>query len=166
MPLRLRTRSSLVACVLLLALAAGSRIPIPARLTPVAGPEPLRRTVVGPAPVLVENGGEREGLEREVRVRWLDSRHRAAPGVDWRAIEAANLEANLNRVALRRGAQPVWRERGPVNQTGATAFTAVAPDGKTLLLATSQGGSSAARRVPRAGNATPTASAASSAASR
>lgn len=149
MSLRLKTRSPatlrrvvLAAGALLLALAAGGprppvpAPPIPAQLTSIADRPPAH----GPAPVRREDEGEREGLERELLERWLDSRHRAAPGVDWRAIEAANLEANLAFAAARRGPQPVWRERGPMNQTGATAVAALAPDGKTLLLATSQGG--------------------------
>jgi len=151
MSLPLRTRSSLAAGALLLALAAdhSSIVPtpgVPARLTPIVD----RQTVVGPAPVRVQDYGERESVEREVRARWLESRHRAAPGFDWREIEAANLQSNLRRVALRRGAQPLWRERGPVNQTGATAFTVVAPDGKTLLVATGQGGVFSG--LPGAGN--------------
>lgn len=84
--------------------------------------------------------GEEAGFDREYRYRWLESRHRTAPGVDWREIEATNLLANLSFSEKRAGPKPVWRERGPFNQTGAIAFTVVAPDGKTLYLATSQGG--------------------------
>lgn len=83
-----------------------------------------------------EQEGERERLER-----WIESRHRTAPGIDWVAIEAANRQAALARMALKaRGPQPVWHERGPVNLAGATALTAVRPDGRTLLVASIRGG--------------------------
>lgn len=79
--------------------------------------------------------------ERERLARWIESRHRAAPGIDWAAIEAANLQAALARLAVKaRGSQPVWHERGPVNMAGATALTALRPDGKTLLVASLLGG--------------------------
>lgn len=128
------------------ALAAGALL-----LTLTAGSAPPREILVHgqrlPAPGLppTRGGGDEEGggSERESLVRWIESRHRTAPGVDWRAIEARNLQASLAYAAALEkagGARPVWHERGPLNQTGATAFTAVAPDGKTLLVATSQGG--------------------------
>ncbi|HEY2294874.1 MAG TPA: hypothetical protein VGM86_29575 [Thermoanaerobaculia bacterium] len=81
--------------------------------------------------------------ERELFDRWMERRHRAAPGYDWRAIEAANLREALARAALAEkagAAAKAWHERGPVNQTGATAAAVLRPDGKTLLLATSQAG--------------------------
>jgi photosystem II stability/assembly factor-like uncharacterized protein len=131
---------------LLLALAAGSARH-PGRSAPpshgflVHG----RRLAFGLPPTRGAEDDETGGSRRERLVRWIESRHRAAPGFDWAAIEAANLQANLRLVAARaaekaRGGQGVWHERGPVNQTGATALAAVRPDGKTLLVATSQGG--------------------------
>ena len=88
---------------------------------------------------------EEEGSNRERLLRWLESRHRAAPGYDWHAIEAENLRASLAFIAKQdaekaRAAKPVWHERGPVNQTGATALVAFRPDGKTTLVGTSQAG--------------------------
>jgi photosystem II stability/assembly factor-like uncharacterized protein len=81
------------------------------------------------------------GSERERLARWIESRHRAAPGVDWSVIEAANLRAARARLTAKaRGPQPVWHERGPINMTGATAFTALRPDGRTLLVASLSGG--------------------------
>jgi hypothetical protein len=86
-----------------------------------------------------EIGGGDERRER--LMRWIESRHRAAPGFDWHAIEAANLQAALARVAAKaRGPQPVWHERGPLNMTGSTVVTAIRPDGKTLLVGSSLGG--------------------------
>lgn len=89
--------------------------------------------------------GEKEepdgGSERERLDRWIESLHRTAPGIDWAAIEAANLQAALARRAEKaRGPQPVWHERGPVNMAGITAHTAVRPDGRTLLVASGMGG--------------------------
>lgn len=133
------SRAALAAGALLLScLAIGGHPPVPARPT---SPAPLRAPLLGPAPARPAESFESEGLEREHRVRWFESRHRTAPGVDWRAIEARNLQANLALAKARpRGPRLVWRERGPFNQTGATVVTAVAPDGRTLLVATSQGG--------------------------
>ncbi len=100
-----------------------------------------QRLAPGLPPVRGEEASAAGSLERERLVQWIESRHRAAPGVDWRAIEAENLLANLDRVTkMAKAVQPVWRERGPLNQTGATAFTVLQPDGRSLLIATSQGG--------------------------
>lgn len=99
MPLRLRIRSFLAAGALLLALMAGGGRPyVPSQPDSITGRELLR-----PAPVRreSEDRGEREGLERELLEQWLESRHRTAPGVDWRAIEEE--EANLRSP---RGAAP------------------------------------------------------------
>ena len=140
-------KSVFVAAALLLALTAGSArhsfpshpTPDPSRPSVVHG----RRLTAGLPPVFGED--EEEGSNRERLLRWIESRHRAAPGYDWRAIEAANLRASLAFIAKQdaekaRAAKPVWHERGPVNQTGATALVAFRPDGKTLLVGTSQAG--------------------------
>ncbi len=140
-PGSLLLRSALAAVALLLTLTAGSAPrPAPPREILVHG---HRLLAPGLPPARGGEDEEAAGSERESLVRWIDSRHRAAPGVDWRAIEAQNLQASLAYAAALEkagGAKPVWHERGPVNQTGATAFTAVTADGKTLLVATSQGG--------------------------
>ncbi|HEY4593750.1 MAG TPA: hypothetical protein VIJ61_15145, partial [Thermoanaerobaculia bacterium] len=94
-----------------------------------------------PPPTRGEEEDRDGGSERERLERWIESRHRAAPGVDWHAIEAANRQAALARMAAHaRGPQPVWHERGPVNMAGATSFTAVRPDGRTVLIGTLEGG--------------------------
>ena len=116
-------RTALAALTLLLAVAAGT-----SPRFPFLGPRPAR-------------GGEAD--EGELFDRWMERRHRAAPGYDWHAIEAANLRESLARIALAEkagGAKPVWHERGPVNQTGATALAALRPDGRPFLLAASQAG--------------------------
>jgi hypothetical protein len=140
-------KSVFAAAALLLALTAGSaRHSFPAH----PAPDPSRPSVVhgrwltaGLPPTRGEE--EEEGSNRERLLRWIESRHRAAPGYDWRAIEAENLRASLAFIAEKdaqkaRAAKPVWHERGPVNQTGATAFVAFRPDGKTTLVGTSQAG--------------------------
>ncbi|HEY2290194.1 MAG TPA: hypothetical protein VGM86_05765 [Thermoanaerobaculia bacterium] len=136
-------KAALVGPVLLLALWTDNGRP------PAAGSERLREVRVhghrlDPGwrpPAFGEEEDRDGGSERERLDRWIESRHRAAPGVDWHAIEAANLRAALARMAApARGPQPVWHERGPVNMAGATAFTAVRPDGRTLLVASLRGG--------------------------
>jgi photosystem II stability/assembly factor-like uncharacterized protein len=138
------TGSVFIAAALLALSASSAHSPVPP-----ANSHPFlvhgQRLALGLPPVRGEEAGETEGRERERLIQWLESRHRAAPGVDWQAIEAANLLANLSRVAdlartSAKAVQPTWRERGPLNQTGATALTAIQPDGKSLLIATSQGG--------------------------
>ena len=58
-----------------------------------------RRLAPGMLPLPRGEEEEREGgSERERLVQWIESRHRAAPGVDWHAIEAANLQASLARI--------------------------------------------------------------------
>jgi hypothetical protein len=132
--------------VLLLALTAGGghfagRSAAPLRTVVVHG----HRLAFGLPPAAGDEDGDGGGSRRERLARWIARRHRAAPGYDWHAIEAANLQAALARVAAMDfdkagAAKPVWHERGPVNQTGATALVALAPDNRTLLVATSQGG--------------------------
>ncbi len=79
------------------------------------------------------------------RAAWIESMHRAAPGVDWREIERENRRrsvANLEEAAANATASSgVWQQRGPTNQTGRTFVTAVARDGVTLLVGSGdQGG--------------------------
>jgi xyloglucan-specific exo-beta-1,4-glucanase len=110
-------------------------------LIPITGVrhQPLKP---GPPPTRGEVGEDEEG-NKERLLEWIESRHRARPGVDWHAIESANLQASFAYAAAlekARGGKPVWRERGPVNQTGATSRAVLASDGKTLLVGTSQGG--------------------------
>lgn len=131
-------RTAFVPLALLLALAAGSS---PHR----SGPSMPLFQDPGSAPGLRPASGEQgeggEADKREVFDRWMERRHRAAPGYDWHAIEAANLLDSLARVsALEKAGGSPWRERGPANQTGATAYVALRPDGKTFLLATAWAG--------------------------
>jgi hypothetical protein len=140
-------KSFCAAAALLLALAAGSaRHSFPSHSPPGSSRPSVvhgRWLTAGLPPTRGEE--EDEGSNRERLLRWLESRHRAAPGYDWHAIEAENLRASLAFIAKQdaekaRAAKPVWHERGPVNQTGATALVAFRPDGKTTLVGTSQAG--------------------------
>lgn len=141
-------KSILMGAALLLLLSAQSGLP-PAGDPGPSKSENLREVRVqgrrwGPGllPPIRGEEKEQEGeSERERLARWIESRHRTAPGIDWVAIEAANLQANLARLAVKaRGPQPMWHERGPVNMAGATALTALRPDGRTLLVASLLGG--------------------------
>lgn len=76
--------------------------------------------------------------ERE-REAWIESMHRAAPGVNWREIERENRQRSVARLAAAGAAGTsaptgVWQQRGPTNQTGRTFVTSVATDGDTLLI--------------------------------
>lgn len=137
-------RTACTAALLLLALAPGSVPP-----APPAGNESATLRVHGQRlrpglPPIRGEAGEAEGLEeRERLARWIESRHRAAPGYDWHAIEAENLQRSLayvSALAKARAPKPVWHERGPVNVAGATGLATLTTDGKSLLVATSQGG--------------------------
>lgn len=85
---------------------------------------------------------EAEGGSIRERQAWIESMHRAAPGVNWRAIEKENHLINLARQAEAASrsavtASPaggVWLQRGPTNQTGRTWVTAVTSDNSTLLV--------------------------------
>jgi len=71
---------------------------------------------------------------RRGRERWIEELHRAAPGVDWRAIEARNREAERERRnELRRSGsyapgQAHWEEVGSRNQAGHTRCAALGPE--------------------------------------
>jgi len=81
-----------------------------------------------------------DGSEREA---WIESMHRAAPGVNWREIERENRRRSVARLAKTAASAPsgVWQQRGPTNVTGRTFVTAVAGDGDTLLMGSGdQGG--------------------------
>ena len=79
------------------------------------------------------------------RAAWIESMHRAAPGVNWREIERENRRRNVADLveadATAAAPSGVWQQRGPTNQTGRTFVTAVARDGVTLLVGSGdQGG--------------------------
>jgi photosystem II stability/assembly factor-like uncharacterized protein len=85
--------------------------------------------------------GDDSDFDRQ-RLEWIESMHRAAPGVDWRRIEKENLERSrtaLKEAVSRSGANAattdgVWLQRGPTTQTGKTWVTAITSDGSTVLV--------------------------------
>ncbi len=84
------------------------------------------------------------------RLRWLEQLHRSAPGVDWRAIEGQNREAErLRRNALATGMLTppptgwTWEEVGSRNQAGHTRCAAYGPErpgGRRLYVGSANGG--------------------------
>ena len=116
----------LLCTALLLALGTGcasSRQPI---AVPTPPPQPAPPSA-SPRPE-----GDRE------REAWIESMHRAAPGVSWREIERENRRRSASRLAQAAAgaAAPtgVWQQRGPTNLTGRTNVTVGAGDGDTLLV--------------------------------
>ncbi|MBD3301547.1 MAG: T9SS type A sorting domain-containing protein [Candidatus Eisenbacteria bacterium] len=77
------------------------------------------------------------------RQEWIDSLHRTAPGVDWRAIENANRAAHaLERQALvEQGIRTDdWTEIGSANLAGRTHATAYSPDENMIYVGSNLGG--------------------------
>ncbi len=92
----------------------------------------------------------REEMQRE-REAWMAERHRAAPGVDWRAIEEQNARAEMLRrsAPLEGPMAPVggfWSEVGSRNQAGRMhcavlgPVRADAPEGRFLYAGSNLGG--------------------------
>jgi len=92
-----------------------------------------------------DNQGEREA--------WIESMHRAAPGVDWRAIEAENGRAASERKQSSRMQRAVttgeWSEVGSKNQAGNIVTSVRSADGNTLYLGSALGG---VHKGPASGN--------------
>ncbi|HED66283.1 MAG TPA: hypothetical protein ENJ09_12100 [Planctomycetes bacterium] len=112
--------------------------------------QPARSLELGAGPPPTENwlDPDAEAREKAERKAWIAARHRAVPGVDWRAVEAENRRAEIakrNRIgqAILRGA-PVpaspWVERGSENQAGRMYVAALSPDGTTLFAGSAAGG--------------------------
>ncbi len=102
-----------------------------------------------PSPTeIVQWKQDRKEFKRE-REEWLESLHYAAPGTDWKAIEASNRLNNIQRrqeldAAQSRGAAPVrgtqWNEVGSNNQAGRTRWSAWSPDDDILYVGSDNGG--------------------------
>lgn len=96
-----------------------------------------------PRPTTVPEEQE-EGEREQGFDEWVDTVHRAPPGVDWRAIEADNVRtliAKRNTFGGRRAA-PVgqWVERGSDNQAGSIFTVRRSLDGTHLVAGASAGG--------------------------
>lgn len=78
------------------------------------------------------------------RAEWIEQRHRAAPGVDWRAIEEENrLAAMARRQEALRSRAPTagaWSELGSRNLAGSTFVAAPSGNGAELYVGTALGG--------------------------
>lgn len=89
-----------------------------------------------------------ESMQRQSdRERWIEEMHRTAPGVDWRAIERRNQEAQLDkRNRMASGMLPAgshsWEEVGSRNQAGHTRCAALGASrsGERFLYVGSAGG--------------------------
>ena len=102
-------------------------------------PAPLPR----PAPTehLLEHGAE--AANKDARRAWMEAMHRAAPEVDWRAIERANglrEQDRRNLLANAPAMAQLWTEVGSSNQAGRMQCAAIGPDGQTLYAGSALGG--------------------------
>lgn len=139
--MRTRTPSALVLCVGLLLLGA-------------CGAEDDGRLLMDPAvaarslpPPTEHRLGE--GVERDnksARKRWFQELHRAAPGVDWKAIERDNglVEMARRNSLAASGVQLLssgpWSEVGSKNQAGRMMCATLSPDGSKVYAGSALGG--------------------------
>ena len=97
---------------------------------------------VGPPPTEIASEGEDEGSDQGAsRERWIEAMHLAAPGIEWRRIEAANASAEAARLAKRGtltaakggldsiapGLYGKWSEVGSRNLAGSVIATTYDP---------------------------------------
>lgn len=102
---------------------------------------------------------EPEGDFDRQREEWIESMHRAAPGVHWREIERENRLRNRARLAEAASlsaassltAGGVWLQRGPTSQTGRTWVTALTADSSTLLIGSGDEGGGLFSGMPGSG---------------
>ncbi len=99
-----------------------------------------------PAPTEHRLGEGNEAENKAARKRWFAELHRAAPDVDWKAIERANGVAEMERrnsLALSGVnllvANP-WSEVGSKNQAGRMMCATLGPDGTKLYAGSALGG--------------------------
>jgi photosystem II stability/assembly factor-like uncharacterized protein len=84
-----------------------------------------------------------EEENKEKREAWIESLHRAAPGTDWRAIEAENRAAAIIERQGRAAAgerSTFWTEVGSANLAGRTHATVWMPGTTTLYVGSDLGG--------------------------
>lgn len=112
---------------------------------PYAGQPLAQRHLQGmPLPTQVA-GGQEEGEEnQEARREWEESMHRAAPGVDWRAIEEQNrrdlMAAREQAIFSTQLTAGQWQEFGSRNLAGSVHITVPSSDGQSLYVGTDLGG--------------------------
>jgi hypothetical protein len=84
-----------------------------------------------------------EARNKIARKAWFAERHRAAPDVDWKAIERENGDAQRkkrNQLSSMAATASRWTEIGSKNQAGRMHVAAPSPDGQTLYAGSSLGG--------------------------
>lgn len=100
-----------------------------------------------PAPTehILRDGAEKEN--KVARKAWMAERHWAAPGDNWKQIEAENGAAQIakrNQLAAERGGMALsasrWTEIGSRNQAGRVHAAAHSPDGTMLYVGSSKAG--------------------------
>ena len=86
--------------------------------------------------------GHHEIYDNTKYLEWLMDRHRTEPGIDWRDVERTNWENNLLKRNTRvdKGFRALWKEVGPVNQSGRSYDTDISSDGKYLYVGSVRGG--------------------------
>jgi len=126
--------------VLLLALALSSGC----GLHHEYGSRALQPTIHQARPVPTEHwlADDAERENRKGRKRWIEEMHRTAPGVDWKAIEAANgaLLTGLRNKGMLPRAVGDWTERGSRNLSGRMHSVALSLDGTRIYGGSSRGG--------------------------
>jgi len=93
-----------------------------------------------PLPTEHRLDSEAERQNRKGRKKWMAEMHRAAPGVDWKAIERANglaLQEARGRAGDRSDA---WTEIGSRNQAGRIHCAAISVSGDSLYAGSDRGG--------------------------
>jgi photosystem II stability/assembly factor-like uncharacterized protein len=120
-----RLRCRIECAVLLCLVVTACAVPHPKLATPAPLPRPK----------------EDDSDHDRQRQAWIESMHRAAPGVNWREIEKENLHRSLATLAAasqNSANAPAtggdWVQRGPTSQTGRTWVTTVTSDGSTVLV--------------------------------
>ena len=120
------------ACTLGLALAFGWQLDL----------LPARDGAAARFPMPTEHrlDSDAERINRKGRKLWLEEMHRAAPGTDWRAIEAANGLALENRRADAAERTDFWTEVGSRNQAGRIHCATLSVAGDSLYAGSDRGG--------------------------
>lgn len=102
------------------------------------------KSIPRPTERRLDDGAEAE--HKADRRAWMREMHRAAPGIDWQAIELRNGEREMERrIALEQAAQTSmvfsrWTEVGSRNQAGRMHCATLSPDATQLYAGSSLGG--------------------------
>lgn len=98
-----------------------------------------------PLPTEHRQNADAESRNKIERRQWIEQMHRAAPGLDWKAIEQTN---GKQRQSLRkeilasenRNETSLWTETGSRNQAGRMHAVAISANGDSLYGGSSRGG--------------------------